>query len=80
VVNFTDDLGYLRLIMRNSSLRVPVDQLIQSHVLSVFELRGNDEAWAMAAVKEVIEQLRGNYDLLMPTLEGLSGALPTLQI
>ena len=77
---FTNDLGYLRLIMRNSALRVPVDQLIQSHVMSVFEMRGNDEAWAMAAVREVIEQLRGNYDLLMPTLEGLSAALPSLSI
>lgn len=80
VVQFTDDLGYLRLILRNSALRVPIDQLVQSHILAVYELRDRDEGWALAAVREVIEQLRGNYDLLMPTLEGLSAALPSLSI
>ena len=39
-----------------------------------------DKQWALAAVQEIIELLRSNYDLLMPTLEALSAALPELEI
>ena len=77
---FTAELNYLRLIQNNPSGRVPVDQLLQAHILNIFEARGRDQVWAMAAVREVIELLRGNYDTLMPTLEGLSTALPELNL
>ncbi|MEM8862421.1 MAG: hypothetical protein AAGD96_29235 [Chloroflexota bacterium] len=80
IKSFTADLNYLRLIQNNPSGRVPVDQLLQAHILNIFERRGNDKVWAMAAVREVIELLRGNYDTLMPTLEGLSAALPELSL
>jgi len=46
----------------------------------VYELRGRDTVWAMKVIQEVIEQLRSNYDILIPTLEALSDALPDLQI
>ena len=75
---FTAELNYLRLIQNNQSLRVPADQLLQAHILDVYARRNHDRQWAMAAVREVIELLRGNYDTLMPTLEGLSASLPDL--
>ena len=34
----------------------------------------------MKVIQEVIEQLRSNYDILIPTLEALSDALPDLQL
>lgn len=80
IKGFTAELNYLRLIQNNPSGRVPVDQLLQAHIVNIFERRGQDKIWAMAAVREVIELLRGNYDTLMPTLEGLSAALPELNI
>ena len=79
-VQFTNELNYLRLIQNNSATRIPADQLLQAHILDVFARRGDDRPWAMAAVREVIELLRGNYDMLMPTLEGLSASLPELDI
>lgn len=77
---FTSELNYLRLIQNNSSTNIPADQLLQAHILDVFARRGNDRTWAMSAVREVIELLRGNYDMLMPTLEGLSASLPDLNL
>ncbi len=77
---FTAELNYLRLIQNNSSTKIPADQLLQAHILDVFARRGNDRPWAMSAVREVIELLRGNYDMLMPTLEGLSASLPDLNL
>ena len=77
---FTSSLGYLRLILRASADRVPVDQLLVAHIRQVYELRGGDKGWAMAAVNEVIELLRANYDLLIPTLEALSAELPELPL
>lgn len=80
IKTFTSELNYLRLIQNNASTRIPADQLLQAHILDVFARRGNDRPWAMAAVREVIELLRGNYDMLMPTLEGLSASLPDLHL
>ncbi|MBE7532263.1 MAG: hypothetical protein HND44_20880 [Chloroflexi bacterium] len=73
---FTDDLGYLRLILRAVGTPVPVDQLLVAHIASVYQIRGNDDAWAMRVIHELIELLRSNYDVLIPTLEALSNALP----
>lgn len=75
---FTDRLGYLRLILRNIGSNVPVDQLLVAHILNVHTLRGDDDAWALGAIRELIELLRSNYDVLIPTLEALSDALPAL--
>lgn len=77
---FTDSLGYLRLILRASTQQVPVDQLLVAHIRQVYDLRNQDTHWAMAAVNEVIELLRSNYDLLIPTLEALSAELPELPL
>lgn len=71
-------LGYLRLILRNVGTAVPVDQLLVAHVVNMYELRGNDVVWALEAVEELIELLRSNYDILIPTMEALSDALPDL--
>jgi hypothetical protein len=79
VRTLSDDLGYLRLILRATN-NLPVEQLLVAHIRNVVELRGGDEAWAMAAVRELIALLRSNYDILIPTLEALSNALPGLAL
>ena len=75
---FTRRLGYLRLILRSADLGVPVDQLLVAHVQDVYRLRHHDADWAMAAVREIIELLRNNYETLVPVLEALGEALPEL--
>lgn len=75
---FTDRLSYLRLILRAGDSGVPVDQLLVAHVRDVFERRGQDVTWATAVTQEIIELLRSNYDILVPTLEALSDALPVI--
>ncbi len=78
VIAFTDRLSYLRLILRTAGGNVPVDQLLVAHLLNVYHIRGDDDVWATAVIQELIELLRSNYDLLIPTLEALSDALPTI--
>lgn len=80
VCQFTDKLSYLRLILRAQSERIPVDQLLVAHIRHTYQLRGHDTAWAMRVIQEVIELLRSNYDVLIPTLEALSDALPELAL
>lgn len=75
---FTDRLGYLRLILRTLSSDVPVDQLLVAHIQQVYRQRSEDRAWAAAVVGELVELLRGNYDLLVPVLEALGDALPDM--
>lgn len=71
-------LSYLRLILRAPNARIPIDQLLVAHVVETYQRRGEDMAWAMKAVAEIIELLRNNYELLVPTLEALSDAMPEL--
>jgi hypothetical protein len=78
IERFTDTPGYLRLIMRAAGTQVPVDQLLVAHIQQVHRLRGDDNAWSLRLIQEVIELLRSDYELLIPTLEGLSAALPML--
>lgn len=78
VVAFTERLSYLRLILRAVGSNVPVDQLLVAHVLDVYRLRGEDSVWATAVIAELIELLRSDYEVLLPTLEALSDALPVL--
>ena len=78
VRQFTDNLGYLRLILRAAEGNVPVDQLLVAHITSVYHIRERDTAWALGAIQELIELLRSNYDTLIPTMEALSEALPAL--
>jgi len=80
VIQITDNLSYLRLILRAAGSNVPVDQLLVAHIRDVFLIRGKDAAWALDAVHELIELLRSNYDILIPTLESLSDAVPELEI
>lgn len=80
VRDFTDNLGYLRLILRNVGGNVPVDQLLVAHIVGVHEIRGYDDIWAMGVIHELIELLRSNYDVLIPTLEALSNALPQVKV
>lgn len=72
---FTDNLGYLRLILRNVGSSVPVDQLLVAHINNVYQIRGGDDGWITAVINELIELLRSNYDVLIPTLEALSDAV-----
>lgn len=78
VAHFTDKKSYLRLILRSADSGIPVDQLLVAHIRSIYELRGGDAGWALGVIQEVIELLRSNYEVLIPTLEALSDALPDL--
>jgi len=80
VTRFTDNLSYLRLILRAAGSSVPVDQLLVAHINDVYLIRGKDAAWALSAIHELIELLRSNYDILIPTLEALSEAVPELEL
>jgi hypothetical protein len=77
---FTRNLGYLRLILRAEGGRVPVDQLLVAHMHDIYRRRGEDAAWIVAVVRELIELLRSNYDVLIPTLEALNSAVPGLNM
>ena len=77
VTEFTNKLGYLRLLLRSGD-KLPTDQLLVAHIRHTYQQRGYDAAWANKVVRELIELLRSNYDLLIPTLEALSDALPEL--
>jgi hypothetical protein len=65
--------------LRNAGGPIPVDQLLVAHIKHCFEQRGQDTAWAMRTIEELIELLRSNYDLLIPTLEAISEAVPGLE-
>ena len=80
VIAFSDKMSYLRLILRGAQSGIPVDQLLVAHIRSVYRLRGDDDAWALAVIQEVIELLRSDYNTLIPTLEALSDALPGLPL
>ncbi|PID85267.1 MAG: hypothetical protein CSB13_08895 [Chloroflexi bacterium] len=75
IIRFTDNLGYLRLILHAQGSHMPVEQLLVAHITQVHRLRGNDNTWAMGVINELIELLRANYDVLIPTLEAVSDAL-----
>ena len=78
VRRFSERLGYLRLVLRNAGTGIPVDQLLVAHILDIYRRRGDDAAWALQVTQELIELLRSNYDVLIPTLEALSEAMPAL--
>lgn len=78
IYRFTDELGYLRLILGAQGNNIPIDQLLVAHVRDVYQLRGNDTTWVAQVIQELVELLRSNYDVLIPTLEALSIALPEL--
>jgi hypothetical protein len=80
ITHFTDRLSSLRLILRAQSQRIPVDLLRVAHIRYTYQLRGDDAVWATRVIQEVIELLRSNYDVLIPTLEALSDALPQLAL
>ena len=78
VSEFSEQPGYLRLILRAAAERVPVDQLMIAHIQNTFELRGHDLVWARRIVQELTDLMRYDYDLLVPILEALSQSLPEL--
>jgi hypothetical protein len=80
VRDFTEKPGYLRLILRAAAGQVPVDQLLVAHIRHTYHQRGDDAGWTLRTIQEVIELLRSNYDLLIPTLEAVSEALPDLAL
>lgn len=75
ITHFTDRPGYLRLILRAAG-QIPIDQLLVAHIRHTAAQRGNDNSWALHTIQELIELLRSNYELLIPTLEALSDILP----
>jgi hypothetical protein len=79
VREFTENLGYLRLILGAADSQVPVDQLLAAHIHQTYERRGNDSRWVMGAVHSVSDLLRGDYDRLVPFLEAISAALPEIE-
>jgi hypothetical protein len=74
VTHLTDNLSYLRMIVRAVGSQVPVDQLLVAHLSEVTRRRNNDSAWLLAAINELIELLRGDYVTLLPALEALGDA------
>ena len=79
VRQFTEETGYLRMILRNVGGPVPVDQLLVAHIKDCLELRGQDMAWTVRTIEKLIDLLRNDYDLLVPTLEAISEAVPGLE-
>jgi hypothetical protein len=75
----TDHPSYLRLILRAADNKVPVDQLLVAHIRQTYERRGRDMLWARQTVAELVELLRSDYDLLVPTLEAISEAIPEFE-
>lgn len=80
VMRFTENPSYLRLILRAVDTPVPVDQLLVAHVQQTYEYRGQDVTWALQVVRTLIDLLRSDYDLLIPTLEAIGDALPNLPL
>lgn len=78
VRHFTEQPGYLRLILRTAAEKVPVDQLLVAHIQQIYELRGHDLTWARRMVTELTDLMRYDYDLLAPVLQTLSQTLPEL--
>jgi hypothetical protein len=78
ITRFTDRLGYLRLILRAQDMGIPVDQLLVAHIQDIYQLRNRDVDWAVAVINEVIELLRSDYDTLVPVLEAIGEAMPSL--
>lgn len=78
IIEFTNRLSYLRILLRASQSTVPIEQLLVAHIRAIYRLRGDDDEWAIRAIQELIELLRSSYDILIPTLEALSDALPLL--
>ena len=76
VGQFSQDIGYLRMILLGEKHNVPVDQLLAAHILQTFKLRGHDLAWIETVIQELTELMRYDYDLLMPVLETVSKSLP----
>lgn len=80
VIRFTENPSYLRLILRAVDTPVPVDQLLVAHIQQAYEDRGQDVTWALNVVRTLIDLLRSDYDLLIPTLEAIGEALPQLPL
>ncbi len=78
ITSLTDSSNYLRLILRADGGQVPLDQLLTAHIRLTYQQRGSDRRWAMETLRELIDLLRGNYELLVPTLESISDTLPFL--
>ncbi len=78
MTRFTRHHGYLRLILRAVDV-VPVDQLLVAHLRQAHECRGYDDEWLLRSVEELVHLLRSNYELLVPTLEAISDALPEIR-
>jgi len=77
---FTEDPSYLRLVMRSTVDRAPMDQLLVAHVGQVYTQRDHDVVWARAMIEVVIDVLKYDYDVLMPALEALKDALPGFEV
>ncbi len=75
IISFSDNLSYFRLILRAADGSVPVDQLLVAHITDMYHLRGDDGTWAMAAIEQLIDLLRANYEMLIPTIEALTETL-----
>lgn len=78
VRQFTEQMGYLRLVVRADGDHIPVDQLLVAHIINSFEQRGHDLNWAQQVIEELTGLMRYDYDLLMPVLEMIGQRLPEL--
>lgn len=76
ICEFTQKLGYFRLILRQQFREVPVEQLIVAHIVQAAAVHG--KSWARKAAGELIAQLRDDHPTLLPLLEAMGDAIPDL--
>ncbi len=78
VRQFTEQLGYLRLVLRADNHQIPVDQLLVAHIVNSYEQRGHDLKWVKRTIEELTGLMRYDYELLIPVLEMIGQRLPEL--
>lgn len=67
VVQFTDELKYLRLLL-NLQGELPPEQLVAAHVRQVYAVRGDGDTWLARAAREVAALLKNDYERLLNVL------------
>jgi hypothetical protein len=66
-VQFSDQLGYLRLLLAYGG-EMPADQLLAANIRELYRARGNDLPWLERAGKEAASLLKNDYERLMNVL------------
>ncbi len=73
VIQFSDDLRYLRLLLEPPG-PMPGEQLLAAHVREVFRARGEDGQWMERAARQAANLLKRDYERLRAALEAMEEA------